>query len=445
MVELELEKQGLSKKPPTLLPQYKTEGSLPHLFRNAEKFSLNIQIIEVLNEGERFLQQKKYDHAVAAFERVLAVIPNHQKCNLALADSLFYKKMYHRCLLIYIEFGSSFDIDRVLKRLKGSSLIFHDFNPHPNEHTCERVAHIYFYGLCVPVNYKKAIVFYKKAVAEDNCPKAAYMLGKMYDNGICVAKDTDRALYYFKFGAEKNHVMSVVHVSEIFEKKKMVAETIYFCKKYLKISEEGHKFRGKVLFRLGMLFKHMQEREKALLYLNQAREKEYKGALFQIGDIYQTCKPINMKKAISLYLECGKGGFYDAFTIVGMLYCIGEEILIDYKKAVEYFNIGYEMGSEMACTCLGLVYANGWGVPQNFEYAADLFQRAAQEHDESDAWYFLGKMLRHGIGVRRDYKQSKECFKREKKAKQKSRYFDVQIKKMRTKFWKLETSENQMI
>jgi len=61
-----------------------------------------------------------------------------------------------------------------------------------------------------------------------------------------------------------------------------------------------------------------------------------------------------------------------------------------------------ERGNPQAQTYLGFVYANGRGVPQNYEIAAQWYQSAA-EHGVALAQYMLGLMWDKGQGVPQDY------------------------------------------
>ena len=59
------------------------------------------------------------------------------------------------------------------------------------------------------------------------------------------------------------------------------------------------------------------------------------------------------------------------------------ELPYDEKKALEYFNLGYEAGDMKAGRHIGLCYKDGTGVDQNAEKAYEWFLKAAERGDSS--------------------------------------------------------------
>ena len=58
---------------------------------------------------------------------------------------------------------------------------------------------------------------------------------------------------------------------------------------------------------------------------------------------------------------------------------------------------------------LGVMYANGQGVKQDYAKAVELYQKAAEQGDAS-AQYNLGIMYKNGLGVKQNYTKAKEYF-----------------------------------
>lgn len=63
----------------------------------------------------------------------------------------------------------------------------------------------------------------------------------------------------------------------------------------------------------------------------------------------------------------------------------------------------------MAQYNLGIIYANGFGVEQNYQKAFEWFEQSANQGD-IEALYNLGIMYQNGQGVKQDDKKSKEIF-----------------------------------
>jgi uncharacterized protein len=61
--------------------------------------------------------------------------------------------------------------------------------------------------------------------------------------------------------------------------------------------------------------------------------------------------------------------------------------------------------------CLGVRYANGWGVTQDYGKAREIFQKAA-DADYSNAMVNLGLLYHTGEGVARDDTKAREWFQK---------------------------------
>jgi TPR repeat protein len=77
----------------------------------------------------------------------------------------------------------------------------------------------------------------------------------------------------------------------------------------------------------------------------------------------------------------------------------------DYAAALAVFGPLAARGNARAQAYLGFMYANGYGVPQNFIEAAN-WLRLASEQGYAGAQYLLGLMYDKGQGVPQDYVQA---------------------------------------
>jgi uncharacterized protein len=66
-----------------------------------------------------------------------------------------------------------------------------------------------------------------------------------------------------------------------------------------------------------------------------------------------------------------------------------------YRKAADRGNAGAQYN-------LGLIYANGWGVPQDYAAAASWYRKAA-DRGKAGAQYNLGLMYANGQGIPQDH------------------------------------------
>ena len=68
-------------------------------------------------------------------------------------------------------------------------------------------------------------------------------------------------------------------------------------------------------------------------------------------------------------------------------------------------------GNALGCHNLGVLYATGEGVPQDFVRAASLFERACVGGD-ADGCLTLGRMYYNGVGLAQNHTRSAALFER---------------------------------
>ena len=81
----------------------------------------------------------------------------------------------------------------------------------------------------------------------------------------------------------------------------------------------------------------------------------------------------------------------------------------DYVVALRGFRIYAKQGHASAQNNLGVMYANGQGVPQDYVEAVKWYRLAAEQGDAS-AQHSLGFMYSNGQGVLQDYVQAHKWF-----------------------------------
>ena len=74
----------------------------------------------------------------------------------------------------------------------------------------------------------------------------------------------------------------------------------------------------------------------------------------------------------------------------------------DYKSAVRLLRPLAEQGDAEAQYNLGVMYDQGYGVPQDYAEAMKWYRKAAEQGD-AEAQHSLGYMYRNGLGVPQDY------------------------------------------
>jgi uncharacterized protein len=103
-------------------------------------------------------------------------------------------------------------------------------------------------------------------------------------------------------------------------------------------------------------------------------------------------------------------GDADSQNSLGMLYANGINVQQDFKKALHWFRKSADQGYSLGQCNLGLMYLDGYGVEKDNEEAAK-FIRAAAEKGVAIAQLKIGEMYYDGNGVPRDYAKAKKWFK----------------------------------
>ncbi len=95
---------------------------------------------------------------------------------------------------------------------------------------------------------------------------------------------------------------------------------------------------------------------------------------------------------------------------LGVVYAEGKGVPQDYAQAAKWFHRAAEQGAAEAQFNLGLSYDKGQGVPQDHAEAMKWYRMAA-EQGLADAQNNLGWMYRHGKGVPQDYAEAMKWFR----------------------------------
>ena len=121
----------------------------------------------------------------------------------------------------------------------------------------------------------------------------------------------------------------------------------------------------------------------------------------------------DLKEAIEAYYENRYGvalrefqplaeeGVVEAQFYLGVMYAKGRGIAQNYAEAVRWYRLAAEQGFVKAMSNLGSMYSNGYGLPKDYALAIRWYQEAADE-DLPEAQYNLGVMHKEGKGMPRD-------------------------------------------
>ena len=99
----------------------------------------------------------------------------------------------------------------------------------------------------------------------------------------------------------------------------------------------------------------------------------------------------------------------DALIALGLKQAVWADDVSDFQETLQ----AAEQGVAEAQFNLGWMYANGQGVRQDYAQAVQWYRRAA-EQGHAQAQVLLGVMYENGQGVRQDYAQAAQWYRRAK-------------------------------
>ena len=106
---------------------------------------------------------------------------------------------------------------------------------------------------------------------------------------------------------------------------------------------------------------------------------------------------------IETTIQKAKQGDAEAQFCLGLLYGEGRGVPQDYKQAVHWYTKAAEQGYAEAQYNLGIMYVSGDGVPKDYKQAVYWFKKAA-EQGYAEAQFNLGVSYYNGQGIPQNYK-----------------------------------------
>lgn len=294
----------------------------------------------------------------------------------------------------------------------------------------------YGYGLCsLDLKDYDAALEYLTMAVDAGVGDAVMDLASMYENGLGVARDAEKAQQLYETAAQSGNGGSILSLGW-----QRYSEGDYegAIELFLQAEELGI---DDACFALGLAYGDIEDYEKSFEYLSRAMELggndavEAKVALAALYDNGQGVAQ-DREKAQQLYTEAAESGDGGALLSLGWRYYENGNM----RRAVECFRTSVELGISDAYFGLGMslkslgsyaeaaenlektaelgtadsvgaqlelaeLYANGYGVAQDYGNALELYTKAAEAGD-GDAMNGLGDLYYYGRGTDTDYDKS---------------------------------------
>lgn len=257
------------------------------------------------------------------------------------------------------------------------------------------IGSMYEQGKGVKKDIQRAFSWYKQA-ADLGLDDAYYQLGQMYEYGVGVQKDLQQAIFWHTKAIDHGITKSQVNLGCIYDEMKEYEKAFYcFCEvahidmvaqhsigyfyyegKYVPKNKEMAIYWWKQAaeqgypssqYNLGVVCLEGKSKfysnKQAIYWFKKSAEQGFADAQFHLASKYEVTK--DYKKAFYWYKKAANQGIADAYNQIGILYWLGNGATQNSNKALDYFKMGSEKGSENAC--------------QNYQ--------EFRNHDDLDKWY----------------------------------------------------------
>lgn len=255
------------------------------------------------------------------------------------------------------------------------------------------------------------------SLSKEEYPAAFTKLGELYLDGTGVARDDERAYFYFSRAAEGGDVEGEYRRGVCRQKGIGVEVDKTSAFVWLKkAAEHGH---GRAQLEVGYAFLYGQGTEPDVrVAIDWIKRSLTKGVLFGYHLLYYVNKYgwKNEKKpdfpaAFRACQEGAKKGLFRSMTQYGDYFLFGyQNVKVDCATALSWYNLAIDKGDAFAVVRMGYCYEYGYGVPRDLPFALRLYDRA-KDMGLSDGWYRYGRMYFLGKGVDKNIPLAIKCYR----------------------------------
>ncbi|HEB81307.1 MAG TPA: hypothetical protein ENJ11_00430, partial [Gammaproteobacteria bacterium] len=218
-----------------------------------------------------------------------------------------------------------------------------------------------------------------KELADKNYPAAQAKLGHMYERGMGMAVDYDKAAQWYLKAIKNGNVRALAHLGFLYERGLGVRRDLDRARElYQQAADSGD---------------HSGQSRLAMLYL-QGRGVEQ-----------DPKKAMELARASVSRTEHGRG-----YALLGFMYDKGIGVDEDLQQAAAYYEHAARRGNPQGMARLAWMYARGRGVMQDTDRAWALIDRALR-YNNSYALMVKGYMYEKGLGVDGDREKAVELYR----------------------------------
>jgi len=267
-----------------------------------------------------------------------------------------------------------------------------------------RVAHMYEKGLGVERNVDRAQEIYKVLASKGDIRSQIALADISMEDD---SREVDMAL--LKDLARKGHLKSQYRLGEMYYYGKGVpSDLVQSAVWYRMAAEKGH---AKAQLKLGEMYADgkgvSQFYGDAAKWFEKSARQDLPRAQARLGQLYRFGHGVkkDMTQALFWLRKAAGRDDTEAMRTLGEMYVEGQGVNKDLALGADWLQQASEKGNAQAQFKLGIMYRDGKGLPQDFGAAVKWLTDAARQ-GITDAYYYLGNMYFTGKGSNLDYVES---------------------------------------
>lgn len=147
--------------------------------------------------------------------------------------------------------------------------------------------------------------------------------------------------------------------------------------------------------------------EEALMWHKKAADSGETDSWFYVGLAYEEGKGVQKDERYAA--QCYENGIQENVGCqnrLGVMYFQGKGVVQNYEKSVALLMKAFESGSNWGTVYLAKAYFNGWGVTKDYTRARGFLEKVTWSNP--DAYFMLGVIYAQGLGVPEDIKRGVE-------------------------------------
>lgn len=202
--------------------------------------------------------------------------------------------------------------------------------------------------------------------AEAGNAESQYILGRAYQAGRPVARDSSEALKWYRKAAEQGYALAEFSLAAMYIDGEGVSKDSTEAVRWLrKAAEHGHAFAQ---FTFGYNVEQRGDFSEAAKWYRKAAEQGLVTAQNALGFMYEQGRGLKKddKEAAKWYRKAAEQGDANAQSNLGNMYSAGKGVAQDYSEAAKWFRLSAEQGWTAGQANLAGLYMLGNGVPRDF-------------------------------------------------------------------------------